>query len=149
MKELSVTIDKETVYVAVEKTAAYTGAKKSETGAYDRISLTDENREMLDQFWAECRGTVAALVKEVLTEEHEAEGQWVLELRVSNLFDERLLASLALDLTDYFVQEICSKWFAITSPGDDAAAMAARAAASLEAARQVLYHRRRPRRIDN
>lgn len=146
MKEMNIRIDKENVYAEVEKSAAYRGAKKGETGAYDRISLTDENREMLDRFWTECRGTVEAMLREVLAGEHEANGQWAVELRVSELLDETQVATMELNLTNYFVQEICSKWFAMTSAEDDATTMAARAAASLETARQLLYHRKRPKR---
>lgn len=146
MKERSIVIKKNDVYGEVEKLAAYTGAKKGETGAYDRISLVDENKEMLDRFWEECRNVTVNCLKETLTGEDERYEELVMTLYLSELFDDALLGNMERSLRDYFINAITAKWFSLTSK-DDSETMAARATAAIETVRQLLYHRRRPTRI--
>ena len=88
--EVTLTIDKETVYNEVAKTTEYTGAKMDDEHAYETISTTEEDKDMLDRFWDECKNMVCNSLKKVLSSEAESNGRYTLTLELSSAFDENL-----------------------------------------------------------
>lgn len=152
MKEVVLTVDRGAVYKEVAKTSAYTGTKMvGDKEAEERITLTDENIEMLTRFWDECRSEVAnSLVGLVKQEGMEADapddgGTYRLELLVSSSFDDALLPSMELSLRSFFVQNITSQWFGITDKAE-ADKAEARGRDLLEDVREKAYYRKKPER---
>ena len=55
MIEVTLTIDKESVYKEVAQTTSYTGSKMADADAFERILTTDVDNSMLERFWSECK----------------------------------------------------------------------------------------------
>ncbi len=57
MKEISITINRATVYEEVSQTTSYTGSKQmdNDAKAYERIMATDADKGQLQRFWDESR----------------------------------------------------------------------------------------------
>ncbi len=117
MTEIILILTKEEVYEEVAKTTSYTGAKMpSEDNAYDRILTTDDDKEILDRFWAESKNIVCNNLKKVLSSEVESEsGEYTINLDLSASFDVQLTESMQRSLFSFFVANIISKWFVFTN----------------------------------
>lgn len=146
MTEIQLSIDKAQVYDEVAKTAEYVGSKMKEDNlAYERISLTDENGEMLDRFWDESKALVEDGLKRMLKSEDEEEGVYTLTLRLSDAFKESLVESMKRSLFSYFVMSIAAKWFIITNK-EEAEGYAKAAAAQIEDVMRKAYYKKAPTR---
>jgi len=101
-------VNKADVYNEVAKTTGYTGAKMTDDdSAYDRISTTDEDEEMLGRFWNESRAEVAQrLVSLILSEGVNDSGVYELTLGLSSSFDEALQPSMELSLFRFFIGRV-------------------------------------------
>lgn len=51
MKQITVTISKESVYNDAQRRTAYLGAKADDEAAYHRAALTDADHDELDAYW--------------------------------------------------------------------------------------------------
>jgi len=147
MTTIKLQVSKADVYNEVAKTTGYTGAKMTDDdSAYDRISTTDEDEEMLGRFWNESRAEVAQrLVSLILSEGVNDSGVYELTLGLSSSFDEALQPSMELSLFSYFVQSITAQWYVFTNKGE-ATGCAARATAMLEDVREKAYYKKKPTR---
>lgn len=63
MIDITIAVNKESVYEEVAQTTSYTGAKMDDEHAYDRIFTTDEDKSMLERFWNESKNTVCNSLK--------------------------------------------------------------------------------------
>ena len=157
MQTMTITIDKAQVLHEVAKATAYTGAKMmggDDPGAYDRIFVSDEEREMLERYWVEACSLVTGTLKPWLSSVDEQpihhgvdiQTDYVAELSMSDRYDDNLTDSIQAALTSFFVAAILSKWYRLTNKAE-VEAYATEAAAMLQIAEQKLYHKKKPTRI--
>lgn len=143
--EVTLKINKETVYDEVAKTTEYTGAKMDDEHAYETISTTEEDKTMLERFWNECKNMVCNSLKRVLVSEVEAEGEYSLTLGLSAAFDESLTDSMERSLFSFFVMNITAKWYTFANKSE-ATGYATEAATYIEDIMRKAYHKKKPTR---
>lgn len=143
--EVTLKINKETVYDEVAKTTEYTGAKMDDEHAYETISTTEEDKTMLERFWNECKNMVCNSLKRVLVSEVEAEGEYSLTLGLSAAFDESLTESMERSLFSFFVMNITAKWYTFANKSE-ATGYATEAATYIEDIMRKAYHKKKPTR---
>lgn len=142
---MDLVINKEDVYNEVAKTTNYVASKMDDPTAYERISTTDENREILDRFWMESKNMVSNSLKKVFAAENESDSLYILILNVSEAFDEKQVDSMQRSLFSFFVMNITAKWFNITNKSE-AMGYAAEAATYIEEIMRKAYFKKRPTR---
>lgn len=145
MANITLTINKERVYEEVAKTTSYTGAKMEEETAYDRIFTTDEDKEMLERFWNESKNIICNSLKRVLVNEQEQDGEFILSLSLSSLFDVSLTESMQSSLFSFFVMNITSKWYTFTNKAE-AVSYATEAVACLDDIHRKAFYKKKPTR---
>lgn len=155
MQEITITIEKDKVMHEVAKATSYTGAKMmaDDPGAYDRIFVSDEEREMLERYWVEACSLVTGTLKPWLSSvnvqpiHHGADitTDYEATLSMSDRYDASLTDSVQAALLSFFVATILSKWYRLTNKGETEA-YANEAAAMLQSAEQKLLHKKAPTR---
>ncbi len=143
--EITLKVNKETVYDEVAKTTEYTGAKMDDEHAYEVISTTDEDKAMLERFWNECKNMVCNSLKKVLVSEVEAEGEYSLTLGLSTAFDESLTESMQRSLFSFFVMNITAKWYTFANKSE-ATGYATEAATYIEDIMRKAFFKKKPTR---
>ena len=143
--EVTLKINKETVYDEVAKTTEYTGAKMDDEHAYETISTTEEDKTMLERFWNECKNMVCNSLKKVLVSEVEADGEYSLTLGLSAAFDESLTESMQRSLFSFFVMNITAKWYTFANKSE-ATGYATEAATYIEDIMRKAFHKKKPTR---
>lgn len=144
MKTVVFKVGKNEVYQEVAKTTSYTGAKMdNDEDAYDRIFTTDEDRTMLERFWSESKNMIAGSLKKLLGSEREENDEYILELEVSNSFDDNLKESMQRSLFSFFVMNITSKWYIFTNK-NEAEGYATSAATDMEDVMRKAYYKKKP-----
>ena len=143
--EVTLKINKETVYDEVAKTTEYTGAKMDDEHAYETISTTEEDKTMLERFWNECKIMVCNSLKRVLVSEVEAEGEYSLTLGLSAALDESLTDSMERSLFSFFVMNITAKWYTFANKSE-ATGYATEAATYIEDIMRKAYYKKKPTR---
>ncbi len=143
--EITLKINKETVYDEVAKTTEYTGAKMDDEHAYETISTTEEDKTMLERFWNECKNMVCNSLKKVLVSEVEADGEYSLTLGLSTAFDESLTESMQRSLFSFFVMNITAKWYTFANKSE-ATGYATEAATYIEDIMRKAFHKKKPTR---
>ena len=145
MIEVTLTIDKESVYEEVAQTTSYTGAKMDDEDAYERIFITDDDKSMLERFWNESKNTIANSLKRILVNEQESEGTYSLLLGLSSSFDEALTESMQRSLFSFFVMNITAKWYTFTNK-QEAAGYASEAATHIDDIMSKAFFKKKPTR---
>ena len=145
MKNITLIVNKESVYEEIAQTTSYTGAKMSDDSAYDLIFTTDEDKSMLERFWNESKNTVCNSLKKELIVEVEKDGKYELSLGLSNSFDENLMESMQRSLFSFFVMNITSKWYTFTNK-EEATPYAAEAATYMEDVMRKALFKKKPMR---
>jgi hypothetical protein len=143
--EVTLRINKESVFDEVAMTAEYTGAKMADETAYERISLTDENREILNQFWSESKTLICSHLKRMFISEEDTKDSYTLSLELSESFGSQLTKNLESSLHYFFVANIISKWYALTNK-EEAAGYATAAASYIEDIMRKAYSKEKPSR---
>lgn len=143
--EVTLRINKESVFNEVAMTAEYTGAKMADETAYERISLTDENREILNRFWNESKTLICGHLKRTFISEEDTEDIYNLSLELSESFGSQLTKNLESSLHHFFVANIISKWYALTNK-EEAAGYATAAASYIEDIMRKAYSKEKPSR---
>lgn len=155
MNNITLIVNKANVYTEVAKTTSYAGAKMpGDEDAYERIFTTDADRMMLERFWTEAANVATRQLKQFLVgvsqhpESHGVElaNNYEVELRLSSLFDERLVDSIESSLFSYFVMVIVGKWYKFANKAEADGALS-EAMGHLEDVVQKIYHRKRPTRV--
>lgn len=145
MIEVTLTIDKESVYEEVAQTTSYTGAKMDDEDAYERIFTTDDDKSMLERFWNESKNTIANSLKRILLNEQETDGTYSLQLGLSSSFDEALTESMQRSLFSFFVMNITAKWYTFTNK-QEATGYASEAATYIEDIMRKAFFKKKPTR---
>lgn len=145
MIEVTLTIDKESVYEEVAQTTSYTGAKMDDEDAYERIFTTDDDKSMLERFWNESKNTIANSLKRILLNEQETDGTYSLQLGLSSSFDEALTDSMRRSLFSFFVMNITAKWYTFTNK-QEATGYASEAATYIDDIMRKAFFRKKPSR---
>ncbi len=146
MKEITLIIGKENVYREVSRTAEYTGSKMQDRDAYQNISTTDEDKEMLERFWNESKSLVCESLKKVLLSAEEImspEQTFSLALGLSDSFDSQLEESMQSSLFSFFVTNIISKWYNFTNK-KETTEYAAEAAGCIEDIKRKAFFKKKP-----
>ncbi len=129
MKIIKLTVNKSYVFDEVSMTSGYVGAKLLEGGddsAYNRIFVTDADKLLIERFWAEACVMVTNILKPYLVSvvnlpiEHGValDNNYVVELKVSDKFNDSLQSSLEASLFSLFIKVILSKWYDISNKSD-------------------------------
>lgn len=155
MQDITLTVEKDKVMHEVAKATSYTGAKMmgEDPGAYDRIFVSDEEREMLERYWVEACSIATDTLKPWLNRvssqpiHHgvDIETDYEVVLSMSDRYDGSLTDSVQSALLSYFVATILSKWYRLTNKGE-MEAYATEAAAMLQAVENRLNHKKNPTR---
>lgn len=155
MQEITITIDKSKVWHEVAKATSYTGAKMmaDDPGAYNRIFVSDEEREMLERYWVEACSLVTSQLREWVTEvdaqpiHHGVDitTDYEVTLSLADAWPTALQDSVQSSLLSFVVATILSKWYRLTNKGETEA-YATEAAAHLTDVEMKLYQRKRPTR---
>ena len=145
MIEVTLTIDKESVYEEVAQTTSYSGAKMDDEDAYERIFTTDDDKSMLERFWNESKNTIANSLKRILLNEQETDGTYSLQLGLSSSFDEALTESMQRSLFSFFVMNITAKWYTFTNK-QEATGYASEAATYIEDIMRKAFFKKKPTR---
>ena len=145
MIEVTLTIDKESVYEEVAQTTSYTGAKMDDEDAYERIFTTDDDKSMLERFWNESKNIIANSLKRILLNEQETDGTYSLQLGLSSSFDEALTDSMRRSLFSFFVMNITAKWYTFTNK-QEATGYASEAATYIDDIMRKAFFKKKPSR---
>jgi len=155
MQEVTLTIEKSLVWHEVAKATAYIGNKMvgTEDDAYERISIIDKDKEMLERWWVEACSLVTLQLKEWVDEvasqelHHDADdsSDYHVTLRVADLWPTALKDSLESDLRSFVIATVLSKWHRISNK-EEVEAYGNEAASHLVNAEQKLFQRKRPSR---
>lgn len=155
MIAFEINILKDDVYAEVKKTTAYTGAKMTEDTetAYNRISTTDADKEMLDRYWKEACDKATDTLKQFVV--NVSSTGWSdnnvsyvglhLELSLPNNFDSSLESSIINSLTSYMVNSIAGKWFLLTNK-KESEKYGTLADNAMEDVKGKIYYRKKPTR---
>ena len=144
MRYVDFEIGKGAVYDEVGKTMAYLGARGVDDGAaYERVSTSEEDGEMLDRYWEESKVALCGALKRVLAGEEERDGVYRLRLEVSSAFDGELKRSIGQGLLAYFVANVVGKWCSVVRK-EEAEEYVKRAAGVLDDVRRKVFFKRRP-----
>lgn len=149
MAEIAFSVRKSDVWDEVAKTTAYIGDKlvvvEGGNDAYERVLMTDANRDDLQRFWEEAAAHANVRLREMLLRADPPGGDYGVVLDVSDAYERALDGSVLNSLRSYFVLAIVARWCGFADR-DDAEGFAGEADALLEDVRRKLYTRRRPRR---
>ena len=144
------TIDKEKVLKEVGRLTNYAGQRKvGDESTYLRMSTTDSDKEMLEQFWrAACSAATEQLMHYtscISDDDIGCSTEYEVEVDMPSLYDTNLNESITDSLQNFFINFMASKWFKITSPEDEAK-YAAEALGFMQDIEKKIYFRKRPER---
>lgn len=155
--EIIIKIKKADIYDEVALLSGYVGAKTiADTGlSYDRVAVTDDDREMLEQFWRETTATITneyrRLLKEVTlpdsSQQVDMNEVYTLTLELPSNFNGKLKETIENSLRSYCINSIAAKWFAITNKGEAEFYMA-EAQNNALTAKSKMFHRTKPLRTN-
>lgn len=95
MKEIVLNVRKDDVWEDVAKRASYTGDRmKGDPGAYDRLLLTDDDKEVLGQLWEESVAVANGSLRHLISEASAPGEDYRVRLEVSVNYDTALNGSV-------------------------------------------------------
>lgn len=117
---ITFSVDKENVYNEVAKISSYVGAKsKEDEHLYNRVAITDSDKDLLNRYWDDCCGKVAAELQIIIGDIIDASSDsfsFTLKDWLDVNSNERLRAKiLRKDLHSCFINFILYKWFELTN----------------------------------
>ena len=152
MRTINIKTSKADVFNDVAKTASYTGAKMvGDNDAYERISITDQNMELFNSYWAVAVSLLCDNLKEMIKEINNDNNGLTVSLSVSNSFDISLVSSINASIQAFFVEIILGKWFEITNKQEFQARYNSGVEMLTDALRKLYYRKAptRPVRLQN
>ena len=152
MLEIEIEIKKADVYEEVAKTTAYIGGKNLDSNGnmmYDQVFVTDEDKKMIERFWIEAAGMVPNAAKRFITSVSDVSvddsANYVLNLSMSDRYDQNLTSSISSSMFSFFVSYIIAKWCEIVSK-DSVREYSNNAVAMLASVKEKLFYKSRPKR---
>lgn len=145
------TVDKKTVLMEVRRLTHYAGQRKQgDDGSFERISATESDSGILEQFWqAACDAATERLMRYATESGVEGEAYEIV-MDMPSQYDTNLSDSIEGSLQNFFVNLIASKWLGYTdADGKSSAMAAAEALGYMQDAEKKISHRKRPRRFTN
>lgn len=147
-------VDKEKVLKEVRRLTHYAGQRKQgDEGTFERMSATDSDKAMLEQFWkAACAAATEQLMHYAISIDNDDVGAAAYEvaLDLPSQYDTNLNESIEDSLKNLFINLIASKWFEWTdAEGKASATAAADALGFMQDIEKKIYHRKRPCRFTN
>lgn len=147
---ITIQITKSDVMDEVARTAAYMGARKSEgsDGSYDRVSITDGDREMLERYWNEANGLLAGLFKRFMECEQPTSdnGDHIYKLCMSSRYNDNLTSEIRANSNSFVVNYLVGHWCEQIGKGDWKNYID-NATSLLEDVKGKLFYKRKPTRI--
>ncbi len=152
MQNISVNIQKDEIFRAVERQAAYVGAKVpgDDGSAFDRISIIAEDETLLEQFWIQAVSFVQLkAAKWLILYGHDTQtdsnngNSLSVTFRVPDNFPSHLPEGIKDALKSCLTNFILSLWFADTNK-EDASAYMNQAISQAEQIHISMYERVRP-----
>jgi len=145
MTDITITINKETVLNDVGRLTNYAGDRfVGDDGAFDRISTTGSEADMLGQFWqSACDGVTEAMkrfIKSLTTTTN-----YVAVLEVSSSYDTNLTDSITTNIQNCITYHIVSQWYKLTNKSESES-YAREAAAQLNEAMSKVFFKKKPTR---
>lgn len=155
--EIVLGINKANVYHEVDKSTSYAGKNSSgENSSYEKIRATDEQREVLEQYWSEGCSTLTDLFKHFIKEVADcSQGHGVdlgknyrVVLSMPGNYDTNLNESISSDMMRFMVEYISGRW---TSMSDDKLSQKFMSNAKdlLGSIKRKIYYRKKPTRPKN
>lgn len=111
--EITINIDKQSVFDEVNKTSGYIGAKSQDLAQYDRTALVQANDEQLDRFWDEACSLATTTLAQWLMSDGSDDDHYNVVLRPSAAWNNALQSSVEMSLKGYLVNSILAKWLMI------------------------------------
>lgn len=145
------TVNKNEVFKEVRRLTAYVASsKKDDNEAYKRLSVTESDSGLIEQFWrAACSAATEQLMHFVRHIENSDDNQcYEVVMEMASLYDTSLNESIEDSLKNFFINLITSKWFNVLSQ-DDAKVFAEDAMGYMKDVEKKVYHRKRPTRGSN
>lgn len=144
---VTITADRTAIFEQVGRTTGYAGAKQLDRDehAYERISTTGADDDLLTMFWQESSGCLCQALRRLIVAEGMEADCYRLDLNLSEAFDMALLPSVAADLEAYFTNDITAKWMCLVDK-DKAADLFSTASTVLADIRRKLLCKRAPQR---
>lgn len=147
MKDINITVKKDDVYEEVAKTSAYIGGKNVDgngSSLYDKVFVTDVDKEMLERFWQDALNSISFLVSGILSHtDVDDDGNYTMSLMLPENFQMTQLPILHSTIVNYVENAIITEWCNVSAK-DEVTAYAEQAAALLKQVRNLIYSRRRP-----
>ena len=145
MKNISIVIEKSDIFMDVELTASYAGARGGSVEDFGRVAATVSDRRLLDRFWRESCARLMTVLRPVLHSITQTDNALSVTLLLSDSTSEALCESIEADCRAYLGAAVAARWFE-TVRREEAAPAAAFAEASLDELRERIFHRKAPRR---
>lgn len=145
MTDITITISKEAVLNDVGRLTNYSGDRfVGDEGAFDRISTTGSDADMLGQFWqSACDGVTEAMkrfIKSLTTTT-----DYVVVLEVSSSYDTNLTGSITTNVQNCITNHIVSQWYKLTNKADSETYLR-EAVSQLNEAMSKLFFKKKPTR---
>ena len=148
------TIDKNAVMTEVQRLTHYAGARKvvkEGEDAYGRMSATDSDRELLEQFWkAACSAATEQLMHYARSIDNDVEGEhpcYEVVMDLPSNYDVRVSDGIEDSLKNFFINMIVNKWLEwVDAEGKSSAAAATDALGYMQDIEKKIYFRKRPSR---
>ncbi|MDE7160489.1 MAG: hypothetical protein K2O24_06590, partial [Muribaculaceae bacterium] len=131
MKNISIAIEKCDVFLEVELTASYAGARGGAPDDFGRVAATAADRRLLDRFWRESCARLTTVLRPVLHGIQVSDTQLSMTLLLSDSTSEALCESIETDCRTFLGASLSSRWFE-TVRREEAAPAAAFADATLD-----------------
>ena len=155
--DINMEIKKRDVYDEVAKLTSYIGAKATdgEKGiTYDRVFATEDDRDMLEQFWRDSKQDLINSCKRFVKTASEPANSQVIDytevltmvMTMPSTFDTNLTNVLQSAMRFYCIHNISSRWVAITEK-KEAKSYPDAAIKNMETTEETIYYTKRPKRI--
>lgn len=148
MKKIQLIFKKNEIFEEIALNTAYLGAKSKEFECdYPRISTVEEDEDLLTLFWNRSVGRIIETLQKVVAGAVADESQLLLELELSEAYDENLTASLRKEIFNALVAAITAQWLKTVNP-DKVPDWETQSHRCIDRAVKYVYHRKRPQRRD-
>lgn len=116
MKQITVTISKESVFNDAQRRTAYLGTKADDEAAYHRAALTDADHDELDAYWNLAESLLSASFGKWLCS-HKSDGDSsTFTLKVADAIGANAQAEIESCAHAFMVDTILGKWCVVIAP---------------------------------